>query len=135
MSLRERIRSKSAGLVKRETVSLPESGETVCVRGMMAGEAHRVGETKGFKQTALVMALCVEDPETGKPLWNGNVLEDVQEIEAMHPLDVAFLVNKATELSGGGKMKAQLAAQSHASNSETSSDSPSPEPSAAPFTN
>lgn len=120
-------------MVRRETVTLPECGVTVRVRGLMAGETHRCGQEKGFRQVSTMVALGTEDDETGKPLFQAHVLEDVQEIEAMHPVDVAFLVKKINELSGGGKMEAMLSDQStENSNHRTSSASPSPELSAAP---
>lgn len=135
MSLRAAIKSKSAGLVKREKVTLPECGVEVQVRGLMAGEAKRVGDAKDFKQMAIMIALGVEDPETGQPIWNANVLPDVQELEAMSPVDVAFLVKHINRLSGLGKLQAMLADPSTNGTTTTSSDSPWPSDSSAPSGN
>lgn len=119
-------------MVQRETVTLPECGVTVRVRGLTAGEAHRCGSEKGFKQVATQIALAVEDPNTEQPLWQAHVLEHVQEIEALHPIDCATLVKKINELSGGGKLKAMLPDRSNDSAETTSSGSPSPGSSDAP---
>lgn len=103
MSLRDRIRDKSAGLVQREVITLPECGEKVQVRGLMAGEVQRAGEHK--RSTHVQIALSTEDPETGKPIWNPNSLEDLDEIAGMHSVDVAFLADASNRLSGLDKLE------------------------------
>lgn len=133
MSIRAAIKSASAGLLKREKHTLPECGVEVQIRGLMAGETHRAGEAKGFKQVAIMVALAVEDPETGQPIWNANNLDSVQEIEALSPVDMAFLTKQINRLSGGGKIQAMLADPStNGMTTTSSSDSPSPSDSVVP---
>lgn len=84
-NLRERTRSASLAAVKWETVTA--LGNTYRVRGMMQGERLRVAQAqeKGGLERAvpLMLALCVYDPETNQPLWNGNAFEDVEEINGL----------------------------------------------------
>jgi hypothetical protein len=102
MSLRERVRAASAAAVKTEIVET--LGERFEVRGMMQGERLRVAgaEQRGGveKSVPMMLALCVYDPETGKPLWNANSFEDVQEINALPPDAADALQAAAQRLSG-----------------------------------
>lgn len=102
MSLREQIKSRSAGLVQRETVTLPECGVTVSVRGLMAGEVRRVSDAK--RPNDVQIALSAEDPDSGKPIWNANNLEDLDEIAGLHTVDAAVLLDASNRLSGIEKL-------------------------------
>jgi hypothetical protein len=120
--LRAQIKAKSASLVRRETVLLPECGMEVQVRGLMAGEVRRCGEHK--RSSDVQVALSVEDPATSKPVWNANSLDDLNEIAALHSVDLATIVDTSNRLSGLGKLQAMY------SEMTKSSSTPSPEPSA-----
>jgi hypothetical protein len=121
MSLKDRIRKRSAEFVRREPVLLPVTGETVTVRGMMFGEKERIAELTGFKQSATMLALCVEDPESGKPVWNASSLEDHEEIAGLPIPDTEAIVGAINRLSG-------FAGAAGKDSPETpSSSSPSPE--------
>jgi hypothetical protein len=125
MSLKDAIRSKSAGLVKRETVTLPQCGEQVQVRGLMAGEMRRAGESK--RSVAVQVALSAEDPETGKPIWNPNDLNDLNAIDELHGVDLFTLLMASNRLSGADELGKLLSPPSE--NGSSSSLSSSPEPS------
>lgn len=97
-SLRDQIRARSAELVKREKVTMPKSGVEVQVRGLMVGEVRRAGDHK--RPADVQIALSVEDPETGKQVWNPNDLNDLDEIAALHAVDAATLLRMSDRLSG-----------------------------------
>lgn len=124
MSLRDQIRTASAGLVRRETISLPDCGVTVQVKGLMAGEAQRAGEAK--RQGETQVALSTEDPETGKLIWNPNVREDLDEIAGLSTYDFATIIEASNRLSGIEKLGKFTSPRNE------NGSSPSPEPSAAP---
>lgn len=119
-SLRDQIRAKSASLVRRERLVLPEAGIEVQVRGLMSGEAQRAGQAK--RSADVQVALCVEDPATGKFVWNPNSLDDLDEIAALHTVDQAAILDLCNELSGLGKLQQYLERRK-------SSSTPSPAPS------
>lgn len=99
MSLKDRLDSKSAGLVRRETITLPATGEEVRIRGMMFGEKERVAELSGFKQSATMIALCVEDPTSGDAVWNANDLKDHQRIAKLPIADTNAMAEAIQRLS------------------------------------
>ena len=101
-TLRDQIKSKSAGLVRRETVRLPECGLEVQVRGLMAGEVQRCGQSK--RSGEVQVALSTEDPATGKFIWNPNTLQDLDEIATLHPVDYTTLIEASNRLSGLEKL-------------------------------
>lgn len=84
-NLRERTRAASLAAVRWDTVTT--LGNAYRIRGMMQGERLRVAQAqeKGGVERAipLMFALCVYDPETNRPLWNGNAAEDVEQINAL----------------------------------------------------
>jgi hypothetical protein len=128
MGLKERIKEKSAGLVRRETITLPETGEEVQVRGLMFGEKERAAELKGAKQSFTLIALVVEDPATGAPIWNANSQEDHDEIAGLHIADTDAIVEAMNRLSSG-KEKAAPPAPAPLplpSSDSESEDAPSP---------
>lgn len=98
MGIRDEIRSKSAALVKRERITLPECGVEVQVRSLMSGEAQRAGESK--RSGDVQVAIGTEDPETGQPIWNPNSREDLDEIAGLHAVDKAVLMKAINDLSG-----------------------------------
>lgn len=102
-TLREQIKQRSADLVKRESVELPECGLTVQARGLMSGEAQRAGEHK--RSADVQVALGTEDPATGKLVWNANSREDLDEIAALHSVDKAVLLTTINRLSGVDQLK------------------------------
>lgn len=106
---------------------LPETGETVQVRGMMFGEKERVAGAPSEKQGYLMIALCTEDPETSKLIYNANAQEDHDLIAALPVADTEAIVDAVRRLSG-------LDGAGKGSPVTGSSPSPSPESSAAPST-
>lgn len=124
-SLREQIKARSADLVKREKVKLPESGVEVQVRGLMAGEVRRSGEHK--RSADVQIAISVEDPETGKQLWNPNDLHCLDEIAGLHSVDVATILEVSNRLSGMDRL-GKMASPPNESGSSLSL-TPSAEPS------
>lgn len=125
MSLREQIKTRSADLVKRERVTLPESGVEVQVRGLMAGEVRRCGEHK--RGSDVQIALSVEDPESGKAIWNPNDLNHLDEVAALHTVDTAVILAASNRLSGMDRLGKLFSPQteSGSSSSPTLSDEPS----------
>lgn len=123
-SLKEQIKSKSAGLVQRETVTLPECGIEVQVRGLMAGEVQRAGQAKRSADTQV--ALSAEDPKTGKNIWNPNDLNDLDEIAALHSVDLATLLEASNRLSGMDKLGKMFSPQTKSGSSSSPSDSTGP---------
>lgn len=128
MSLKEQLAQKAASLVRREKIALPATGMVVQVRGMMTGEAVRVAELKGEKQTATMVALVTEDPEGGAAIWKANDLRDHQAILALPIADTTAIMDAANRLSG-------LSGGNANSESGTSSDTPSPSDSGGPSPN
>lgn len=105
---------------------LPETGVEIQVRGMMFGEKERVAEATGFKQSAMMIALTVEDPATGKPVWNPNTREDQDEIAALPINDTEAIVEVVNRLSGFDKKgKDSPGTESLPSPSDAHSDEPS----------
>lgn len=129
MSLREQIRARSAELVERGRVTLPEAGIEIQVRGLMAGEVRRSGEHK--RPDDVQIALSAEDPATSKPIWNANSLDDLEEIAALHPVDYATLVRKSNELSGVDRLKKLFSPPTKNSTSSSSDSESAAEPSAS----
>lgn len=123
MSLREEIKTASAGLVKRESVLLPECGVTIQVRGLMVGEVQRAGNAK--RSGDVQVALSAEDPASGKQIWNPNDLTDLDEIAAMHSVDVAVIVEASNRLSGMDRLVKMFSPKSE--NGSSSSPTPSVE--------
>lgn len=125
MSLKEQIKARSAELVRRERVTLPEAGIEVQVRGLMAGEARRSGEHK--RSADVQIALSVEDPATGKQIWNPNDLNDLDEIASLHTVDVATILEVGNRLSGMDRLGKLFSPQTEngSSSSPTPSDAPS----------
>lgn len=125
MTLKEQIASRSAGLVLREKVVLPECGLEVQVRGLMAGEVRRAGESK--RSADVQVALSTEDPETNKLLWDpGNVL-DLNAIAELHSVDLFTILQASNRLSGMDTLGKILSPSSEngTSSSPESSDVPS----------
>lgn len=102
-SLKERLREKSRELIKRETVTLPETGETVVVRGLTFGENERVGTAREEKRGLMMVAVAVEDPETGKPIWNPNDVGDMQALGELPLADMQAVVKAIDRLSAGNR--------------------------------
>lgn len=128
MSLKEQIKSRSAELVKREKVTLPELGIEVQVRGLMAGEVRRAGESK--RSADVQIAISVEDPNTGQQIWNPNDLTDLDAIAGLHSVDMATLILASNRLSGMDRMEKLGKTISPPTDSgSSSSPNPSVEPS------
>lgn len=121
MSLKEQLAARSAELVRRERVTLPMAGLEVQVRGLMAGEARRSGSHARTEDVQI--ALSTEDPATGKPIWNANVLEDLDAIAALHTADQATIIKKGNELSGMDELVKLFSPQTE--NGSSSSPAPS----------
>jgi hypothetical protein len=101
MSLKDAIDNKSRGLVKREVITLPRAQETVQVRGLMTEDQLRINAEKDeTRRTLMAIALCAEDPASGRPVWNvGNVLH-LEAVGRLHPDDAGAIATKAGELNG-----------------------------------
>lgn len=126
MSLKDRIQRKNAGLVKRETHTLPDAQETVQICGLMLGERSRVGEKTGFAQVATMIALGLEDPDTGERIYNANDLDDHNQIATFSGPDSDLIVDTIMRLSGMDKKSKDEAGKESAEIGNSSSFS-SPE--------
>lgn len=132
MSLRDELKSASAALVKRRTITLPESGKVVEVRGLMLGQMNRVGEQKGQgKQVATQICSCMFDPDTGEQILNPGDANDIEIANGLSVRDGSLIIETCNELSGIGEAAAALgkATLATASASSTSSLSLSTSPS------
>lgn len=122
MSLKDRIGQKSAALVRREPLTLPQIGEKVMVRGMMSGDLLRVNAQKDEQKRALLTAaLCVEDPDTGQLLWMPHSQEDLDHIGGLHQDDLIAIAELAARLSGLADKPEQLLGNSPATQSSSTS--------------
>lgn len=99
MGLKDTIREKSKALVLREPLKLPRCGETVTIRGLMAGEQLRIGAAAAEKQPGMFAALGVEDG-SGNPLWLAHSLDDMNDIAALHGDDLKAILDGVRKLSG-----------------------------------
>jgi hypothetical protein len=101
MSLRDQIDANSASLVERGRITLPKAGLEVQVRGLMTGEQLRINAEKDeVKRMLLTIALCVEDPATGQPVWAPHNLKDLDAIERLHVSDTAAIAQEVARLNG-----------------------------------
>lgn len=132
MSLRDNLKKKSASLVKRRTVTLPETQEEVEIRGLMMGQVNRVTDQKGqAKQVRMQIALSTFDPQTGEQVWNADHQPDAEEIDALPTPDGLLIVNVSNELSGIGEAAEALGkaislpGSGDSTSSPTGSESPS----------
>lgn len=123
MSLREKLNTRSAELVKRERVTLPESGLEVQVRGLMQGEVRRSGEHA--RATAMQIAFSVEDPETGNLVWNPTDAGHLDEIDGLHTIDSAVILEASNRLSGMEQLKKFIQSRETKNSLSGSSDSES----------
>lgn len=129
--LRERVRKASKEAVQTEDVEV--LGCRLRIRGMMQGERLRVAaaEQKGGveKSVPLLLALTVYDPETDKPLWNPNSLDDVEEIRALPTAAADELQEVAARLSGlaseGNSLRAETTSSPSLSSASESGGEPS----------
>jgi hypothetical protein len=101
MSLKDEIDSASREQVKRETITLPRIGKTVQVRGLMTEDQLRINNEKDeTKRMLMAIALCAEDPASGRPVWNVASVLDLEAIGRLHPEDFGAIATKAGELNG-----------------------------------
>jgi len=125
MGLKDRIKAKNASLVERETITLPKSGETVTVRGLMSGALLRINAATEAQRQLITVALCLEDPETpGALVYTPHSQEDLDAIGAFHQDDLVSIVQKTTKLSGVDETPAEtLGKLARTENSSSSSPS------------
>jgi hypothetical protein len=125
MSLKDRLKQKNGSLVKREVINLPDSGERVQCKALMLGDRSRIGEKKGFSSIATMLALSLEDPDTGQLLYNPNSLDDHNEIALFSGPDSDLIVDTVLRISGMTKeAKEELGKASEESESSSSSSQP-----------
>jgi hypothetical protein len=105
MSLKKRMQDKAPSLVRKETITLPDMGESVVVRGLMFGKSREIGQAGDAKRATLMVANATEDPETGELVWDVDDKEDMAFIETLTLTDVIAITEKCEELSGARKPK------------------------------
>ena len=113
-------------MVRRRTEVLPDSGETVQIRGLILGEINRISDQPSIRQSLYQIALSLEDPTTNQHIYNPNVLEDIQEIEAFSPRDGMHIVEVSNELSGLGKKAEEQGKENYSETEAKSSPTSSP---------
>lgn len=129
-TLKDRLKSKSRALVRRETVTLPDTGEAVVVRGLTFGENERIAAAKEEKRALMMVALCTEDPTDGQPVWNPNSLEDMEALAALSIPDTQAIIQAADRLSAGNRRASEETASSPTPSSGSESEA-APSPSSA----
>lgn len=130
MGLPAEAKARLANLVRRETITLPDLGIEIVVRGMMFGEKERVADLTGFKQSATMIALTVEDA-SGKPMWNPNSLDDQSEIAALSLADSNAIAEAISRLSGQSKEGKDRSGETENSPSPLSDSESAADPSAS----
>jgi hypothetical protein len=124
MSLMDEIDSVSRGLVKRETITLPRAQKQVQVRGLMTEEQLRINAEKDeTRRMLMAIALCAEDPASGRPVWNvANVLH-LEAIGRLHPDDAGAIATASGALNGEAPTD-ELLGKSEAKGSSSTSSAP-----------
>lgn len=102
MSLLDQLYDKSLSLVRREELTLPASGITVRVRGLMTDQLSRINAATKENQLFVQTALATEDPATGQPIFNPNDASHREKFGALHSEDVTAISELANRLSGVG---------------------------------
>lgn len=101
MGFRERQAEKSKALVKRKTITLPATGESVTVRTLMSGDMLLVNAQNEAERGTALVAFAVEDPETpGVRAYNWNDLYHRQEISGWDFKDVQAVAEAHNEMMG-----------------------------------
>jgi hypothetical protein len=110
-NLRNKLKARSESMIQREEFDL--HGDTYLAVGLMTGGKNRVqnecfdlttGQVRDLaKFTQLVIAMCIHDPASGKPVYNVNDQLDRQEIDALAPEDSEALLTPALRVCGWGK--------------------------------
>lgn len=106
-SIREKTKAASAKYVREEAVTV--DGIEYLAIGLVSGEKNRlrqetrVGEDINVaKFSPRLIAMCICDPETRKPIWNVNDLNDLQEIDGLDENITRPLGEAATKVCGWG---------------------------------
>lgn len=127
-NLRDRLVSKSEGLIQRETITLPKSGEVIVVRSLMSGEMFNINASKEQYRQAITIALGTEDPETGQPIFRSNDVHDLEAVGKLHWRDIKAISDAINRLSDtdeadaeGNEDGATMTESSHSSLSDTES--------------
>lgn len=122
MSAREELRSiyqKRAS--ERFPVYLPFADRTLQVRALTAGERRRLHGKDTATMGAMVVLLCLEDPETNELVFNPNDLPCHQEEDLFAPEDEDAIVQAVLTASGmGEEAKAEAGKDSQETESASS---------------
>jgi hypothetical protein len=104
----DQLHNKSLALVKREVITLPESGMRVVVRSLMSGDMLRVNAMSDDLQALAMFAFATEDPDNpGRPIANWNTQEDRDKLAAVHVRDLTAVGEAHTRVSGGATKGAE----------------------------
>lgn len=107
---------------------LPRAGDRVVVRGLMTGELQRVYAAADWEQSAVLVCLCLEDPnQPGAPLLNVNDMNDRAIAAGLHIDDSTAIVDKQNEMAGLTLSDKELLGNSGRVGSSSSSSPPAGE--------
>jgi len=128
--IRAKLKARTDGLVREE--EFEAGGEKMLAIGLMTGGKNRLmaetanseGVVNVAKFTPRVIALCIHDAGTRKPLWNVNDLNDLNEIDELDSEITDAMVAAASRVCGWGK-DAVRAGKLASKTPNTSSDSSS----------
>jgi hypothetical protein len=119
MSIKDKLAQSSSNL-RREKVTLPRSGVEVQIRELVFGDLDRASYAKPELKNRGLIAAAVEDPETGKPVWDAKDYNDMEAIAALAKEDAEAILEAINRVSGIGEEGKE--------NSAAIENSPSPSP-------
>jgi hypothetical protein len=131
-NIRERLKAKAEKYVREEKFEV--EGEKFLAIALMSGEKNRLrqearqGDSNALnpmKFNPRLIARCIHDPATRKPIWNGNDLTDLQEIDAL-PEEVLEPMAAAASRVNGWSKEGVEEGKDDSQTPNTSSDSSSP---------
>jgi hypothetical protein len=136
--LRNKLNSRAASMVREEEFEI--DGDKFLAIGLMSGGKNRVmnecfdlqsGAIRDYARFVnLVIALCIYDPSTRKPLFNASSQEDRDAIDALPSEITEAMVSPASRVCGWGK-EAVTSGKTGSEPPNTSSGTSSPPASAA----
>jgi hypothetical protein len=130
---RERMKERASTMHRREVFEI--DGEKFLAIGLMSGLKNRLGSETGNAKTGDVnlakfnprlIAHCIHDPDTERPIWNANDLNDLNEIDALPSEMTDPMLAAAARVCGWGK-DAVNAGKPESQTPITNSDSSSPD--------
>lgn len=129
--LLQELVSVSKGLRGTKEITLPMSGKTIHIKGLMTGELQRIGLEPKEKQLFVQMALSWVD-DKGQLVMNPNDLEDMEGFNEFHGTDTTFAANEINALSGQGTEAEEkgkgISSENQEKEAENGSSSTSPLP-------